>query len=229
MLLNELIEQLVLETILEIRTGFKWNEFKELDNQFRRSNYASQHLKQLGSGSSREVYLLSNRHVLKLARPDAKERGIAQNEAEVDIYTDPRTRPIVAKIHASADDYSWLVSELTRPLKSDEEFEDLTGIDMSEFVKLMNSIEVNGSIEKTIDEYEEALEEASWPGEADRIKDRLEMLKNNETLRATGALISNVFLLPADLSWPGHWGKTPDGRAVMLDYGYTEKVFQDYY
>jgi hypothetical protein len=36
-------------------------------------------------------------------------------------------------------------------------------------------------------------------------------------------------LLPADIDSINHWGKTPDGRCVLLDYGYTEDVHKSHY
>lgn len=242
MYLQKLIEQITLEVILEIRTGFKWSEFKELYNQLSKSNYAKRHLKLLDFGSSREVFLLSNRHVLKLARPVAEERGVAQNEAELNIYTDPKTKPVVAKIYDAADDYTWLVSELVRPLKSNVEFKSLIGVNMADFIRIMDFVKMTGSTEKAIKEYEEAFYEAkflkkykdtfydiNYSDEAKQIEIELELLKNNEFVRATAALVSDVGLVSGDLSFNGHWGKTPDGRVVILDYGFTEKVARQLY
>ena len=36
-------------------------------------------------------------------------------------------------------------------------------------------------------------------------------------------------LVTADLTLIDHWGKTPDQRVVLLDYGYTEDVYAAHY
>ena len=36
-------------------------------------------------------------------------------------------------------------------------------------------------------------------------------------------------LVSTDLAKIGHWGKTADQRVVLLDYGFTDDVRNDYY
>ena len=35
--------------------------------------------------------------------------------------------------------------------------------------------------------------------------------------------------MAGDLKEIDHWGKTPDGRCVLLDYGFTQDVFKSHY
>jgi hypothetical protein len=53
--------------------------------------------------------------LLKIATGDS---GVAQNKAEVDVFTNPKTKQIVATIFDFAKDYSWLSSELVNPFDS---------------------------------------------------------------------------------------------------------------
>jgi hypothetical protein len=46
-----------------------------------------------------------------------------------------------------------------------------------------------------------------------------------ELAEACLALKNRHGLIPADLAKLGHWGVTADGRLVLLDYGWTEKVW----
>jgi len=87
--LKEQIHFMVSQTLLEIRSNFKWSEFKELETPKGMAYYLEKTgTEKLGSGSSRWVYLLSNRYVLKLADPLNPRRGLAQNHAELEVATD---------------------------------------------------------------------------------------------------------------------------------------------
>lgn len=66
-------------------------------------------LKWIGSGSSRDVYLLpSKTKVVKVAQDG---RGIAQNRAEVKIYETIDVAEYVAKIFYVSKSFSWIISE----------------------------------------------------------------------------------------------------------------------
>lgn len=101
---------------------FNMNEFKKLVKRYNTHpdgitgepasspknyfEYASLNLEELGKGSSRIVYLLSAKKVLKIA---LNVKGIAQNEAEIDIYTNPKTKAIIAKIFDYDVDYKYII------------------------------------------------------------------------------------------------------------------------
>ena len=94
--LREAIDYHVSIALSEAKTGFDMRRFKSFEHQEDRVKYANDKLKLLGEGSSRIVFLLSNRYVLKLAYSyDGDAKGRAQNEQEVDVATNPRIKPIV--------------------------------------------------------------------------------------------------------------------------------------
>lgn len=149
--LQEQIDFIVSQVLLEIRSNFKWNEFKKLRNQEARMEYLEKTgTQELGRGSSRAVFLLSNRYVLKMAVPDNLETGKAQNREEVNLATDPDVKPVVTPIFDAAKDYSWVVSEVVREMKSPKEFKELTGLDFYQ----MNSL-----LSRFFDEGHQGLEE----------------------------------------------------------------------
>jgi hypothetical protein len=80
------------------------------------------------------VYAISPKRVIKVALNKA---GLAQNRTEVDVATDPKTRPVIANVFQADDDYKWIVSELVRPI-SVGEFKSLTGIDHGTFRNFIN-------------------------------------------------------------------------------------------
>lgn len=185
---------------------FDLNRFKKLDDLQPMLVYAGHFLDKLGEGSSRAAFLLSGKYVLKIA---LNKKGLAQNNAELEVFTNPKSKSIVAKIYASNDQQQWLIADLVKPVASVEEFEQMCGVSWTVF----SSQIVKGLKEKDV------------PHEASKFV---------KTVLAT-ALENN--LLPGDLAQTrsdsknalGHWGKTPDGRLVLLDYGFTEKVASDHY
>jgi len=110
---------------------FDYGVFKSLKSLPGKIKYAKDNLELLSNeGTSRIVFLLSSKKVLKLCQlslkdPKVKERGIAQNKAEV--KNSSEIASIVTKVFDYAPDYSWIVSEIARPLTSEKEFYHLTG------------------------------------------------------------------------------------------------------
>lgn len=179
-------------------TKFDLKKFKSLDGIQIMNSYAQQLLEKMGQGSSRAAYLLSSKYVLKIA---INNKGLAQNEAEVDVFTNPKSKPVVAKVYASDDEFRWLISDLVNPLKNGDEFTKLTGVDFEEFMDQLNRTIKGGEL----------------PSDAP------------ELLKATLATARQNKLMFGDLEEPGHWGKTPDGRIVLLDYGFTGEVWEKHY
>ena len=105
---------------------FELSTFKSLKTLPRRLKYAKDNLELLSDGgTSRIVFLLSSKKVLKISLlnlrdPKVNKKGIAQNEAEV--RNSQQIPNLVTKVFEYAPDYSWIISELVRPLKSKEEF-----------------------------------------------------------------------------------------------------------
>lgn len=204
-----IIESLLYEKIRSKR--FKMSEFRSLKTHEEILKYAYRNLKEIGQGSSRAVFALSSRFVLKVAM---NKRGIAQNEAELDIYTDPATKSITSKIIEYDNQYNWLISELVRPIINRFEFHDLTGIRWFSFT--------------------EGIEEAVYEGIEEAINFiRSEHItldqKSIEFITAVFTMARNTKILRGDLSRVDHWGKTTNGQVVVLDYGFTENVREKYY
>lgn len=193
--------------------NFDLRVFKGLDSAEAMHEYAGKHLVKLGSGSSRTVYLFSSRFVLKVANVKVRSydmpvaAGMAQNRAEVDVYTNPATKNIVAKVYDFDPEFRWLVSELVRPIESKQEFEALTGTGWREFKNLID------------------YDQGDW---------QLYASENQvpDFARAVKRAMSSNQLHQGDLSCGGcweHFGKTSSGRVVLLDYGATEDVMNVWY
>ena len=216
-LLREFVRQIISEKIRSKKPGFKWKAspsqkfnleyFKSLPNESIMLAYAMNYLERLGEGSSRIAFALTSRKVLKLAM---NPKGIGQNDAEVEVYTDPTSTGTVAKIHDADSSNRWIISDMVRPLSSEKEFEQLTGTSFVDFENdLMDTMSSS----------------ARRSGKAQLRKDASEFTKRVYKMAEKGVKKLKV----GDLIELGHWGKTPDGRVVLLDSGFTEEVQEKYY
>lgn len=168
--------------------------------------YANNRLEQIGKGSAREVYVMSGKHVLKVASSMA---GIAQNKEEVDVYTDPETKPIVAKIFDFDKDFFWISSEMARPFETLRELDYALGLQSTYFDEVV-SWALTGSTREIVRREPEAKGLQEFCDALVAIKERFD-------------------LIGGDLVKPDSWGQAPDGRIVLIDYGATRDVFDKYY
>lgn len=205
LLLKEYVSQLVEKIRSEYIKGgtsvkdggfgnkFNLETFKNMDDLRILNSYANRFLEKLGQGSSRAAYLLSSRHALKIA---VNKRGLAQNKAELSVYTNPQTKPMIASIRDYEDtEYRWLIADVVRPIETEQEFEDITGIQWENFLDSL----IDDDVTQT------------------------------PLSRITRATMDSNDLVSADIQVLDHWGKTADGRIVLLDYGYTDEVYNKYY
>jgi hypothetical protein len=190
----------------------------------------------LGQGSSRAVYALSTGKVLKIAIND---KGMAQNEAERIVWQNPSTRYIGAKVFESDPDNHWSVMEIAKiyengtQLKLDlgipRELAELWGYDItSAAFDLTKLYDLDRSIEEVIE-----VRFRRDPENKKAIEDLRKFLEDPpKSMLALVDLIHNAptdqALQPGDIV-PDHFGRTADGRPVLIDYGFTTGVAEEYY
>jgi hypothetical protein len=192
-------EHLVVEKIRS--KTFSIKKLKELTGEEEVLSYIeSCDLQWLKAGSSRTVYVLSSKWVLKIAMND---KGLAQNIAEKSLYNNAVMRPFITAIKDSDPDNRWLIAELVRPLKNYGEFEKLSGVEYRIFEKILESYD------------EPDLSELSG--------------KQLEWMDGVLKMIHHADVAVGDLFDLNHWGKTNDGRMVLLDYGLTRDVLRKHY
>lgn len=240
-LFKEFINYQVASVLLEIRGNFKWPEFKNLQTLDQQLQYAQNNLQELGRGSSRAAFLLSNRYVLKIALPSAVEKGIGQNKGEVAVFTNTASKDLVTKIYDFDPKGHWIVSEIARPITNPEEFQQLTGIPWQEFVsvntnwdqiddevqELQNAIKIwTRKVNVTQQQNnQEALQAASQ--KLQNLQNKLQSLQstvNNPFLLKVRNLYKQANLVGGDILELDHWGKTADGNIVLIDYGFTRDL-----
>lgn len=262
--------------------------FQTLDQMYAKNyrsvdaeNYVSQYFKPdtfMGQGSSRLVYRLDSKKVLKLAHDQKKDigAGIEQNQLEAKISSQfPNVLSKVFRIHPKG---YYLVSELVRPVKNWDEITNYFGIDIKNILvgrSLPDKIKANikqiisdGLVEKKINyftfsslelEIMTFIENKSFLTHylEDWLRNRkmtvnLEIVNKiqyelNELIhfertgesRGTKQLMKTIqgkqiveiskILSYGDLLELDHWGKTADGKIVLLDYGFDENIAKQYY
>lgn len=230
--LTKLIDSCVRESLTlqeKIRSDtFDLAVFKGLKSHTGRLKYVRDNLAPLApmdAGSSRAVFLLSSRKVLKIAllnikKPEAFKRGVAQNKAEVENAS--LIPNLVTKVFDQAPDYTWIVSELVKPLTNDSQFPSLVGFHFGTLMMFFhdaykdrfNVDQFQARFKGTKSVFDDIQRMREWPA----FKDVLTTLKNPEK-----------GLHPGDFSVLDHWGKTADGRVVLLDSGATYEVLSAHY
>jgi hypothetical protein len=206
---------------------FDWNEFKNLNSANEMNEYAGDKLKKLGQGSSRACYLLSGSKVLKIAisfRGRENGAGTAQNRAEVDMYTNPKTKQICTKIFDTDHEFRWILSELVRPINNNHEFESLAGVSMNLFGTLAQFILADGLSSKRaydlfVEEFHFYRSEPITDQDKESCKSAIKIL---EKLKGFGLEYEDLVVLE-------HWGKSASGNLVLLDYGLTTGIYKEFY
>jgi hypothetical protein len=187
-----------------------------------------------GKGSSRVVFGVSPEKVIKVAHDLDKDiaAGIEQNAAEVDVFTNPATKNIVAKVFDYHPDFLWIISERIEQFQDPVQYTNETGLSSSFVIQFLMQIKLYGEqngFEKLKEEYE------SVKGST-RLRDK-NFVKNFESAfygngkeffnKLKDVMLKND-LMPKDFGYE-HFGKTADGDVVLLDYGFTGAVQSNFY
>lgn len=109
---------------------FSYEELNRFDSFDDKVQYCESHLTNVGNGSSRAVFKLDDKKVLKVAKD---EKGVAQNKHEATAVS----LSIFAKVFNVADDHSWIEMEAaTIPTK--EDINRVFGIDYEDFCSIVS-------------------------------------------------------------------------------------------
>lgn len=226
-MLNNLREVFLRETMEEMAypDSWSWETFKSLKNFNQRKQYCDTHLEYLGSGSGRIAYLVDDDKVLKLAK---NKKGKAQNEAEVRFFNDGYVAEsygseYLARVFEYDEDGLWMEMELVSKIKkSDFEVEFGVSIDDFDHAAIMISFQhrhlsVFRNLKSWIfDEFNNGDLEESNP-------------KLYSLLSLCQTMEGDFGYMVGDLSRISSFGRAKDGRIVIVDYGLTWDIYQNYY
>lgn len=191
-------------------SSFKKDEFEKISSFQGKLNYAVTHLKRIATGSGRAVFVVDNTKALKIAK---NKKGLAQNSVEAEGYI--QNYDIVTRTFDKDDNDFWIEAELAKKLKPTR-FKELTGV----------SIEDTASYTR----YSESIHRGRKP--IFGIPDNLESLQNNEFLIDLLSLMFDYDMPAGDLGRLSSYGEVVrDGKpkVVLVDYGLTNTVYDDFY
>lgn len=184
--------------------------FSSLKTKKERFDYANKHLKKIGCGSSRCAFFVDDQKVLKIAKQGGNwNKGIAQNETEVDISN---YSPIVAQVMDYDESYRWIEAEKAVPFKNNkasrEKFRQMTGFDFS---------------------YIENLNFYNWNLPDSDVEDSFSA--NLHDLIGTYGLHTHGDI-SMDYKIINHYGtviRNGSEELVLIDYGLTPSIYKEFY
>ena len=210
--LRKIIKEIIEEFLDEkYPVDFSFNELKDIRSYAGKLKYAQKFLKKLASGSARVVYKVDDVKVLKIAK---NKKGLAQNQVEAQGYL--QKFDIVAKIFDTDDDDYWIEMEYAKKI-TPSVFRNLTGVDLKE----LNSFLLLTRMEE------------KFPQHGYRVgANRREKMESIEFVNQLMKFIKENNMETGDFGRISSWGKVIRNgyeQIVLVDYGLTNSVYEDYY
>lgn len=197
---------------VERRAPFNFADLGKQESYMAMVEYAARNLKSIGHGSSRITFDLKDGWVLKVAMNPS---GQAQNNAEATVCSADPQMSYFTKIDLAKSDKNrrWLVSEYANPIDKTGSAEQLwlqhTGLSWQQYM--------------------DALEGLSRPN-ADPVKvQTAQTAMKNPWFSKLIEIVKTCKYQHGDLSKQDSWGVTKADKLVILDSGFTESVYNNYY
>lgn len=196
-------------------TNFVMDEFKQLTSFNARIKYCQERLRRISSGSSRIVYQIDDTKVLKLAR---NKKGLAQNEVEE--RNSGGDYP-TAEIFDYDENGLWNEMELATPL-NEKIFLEITGFNWRDYVAVVNNYgnevgDVNKRSGRKIP-VDQSIVEAMWEDDG-FVREMLTYIGD------LGQGVGDLMKLNSYGVVNRDYGKD----IVIIDYGLTDDVYDNYY
>jgi len=191
-------------------SDFDMEYFKTLPSYKSRLEYANNKLTKLGSGSSRTVYAIDDKKVLKVAK---NAKGIAQNEKEYDLgHNDYYIQDLVADVFDAHPQYQWI--EMQRAYKVNKQtFKKITGVDIDDMGRYL------------LDRYD--IEKRRRRGYSQSVE-IVDEMHNNEFVANIFDIMMSYNMPPGDLSKLSSYGVI-DNNIILVDFGFNEDIAKSHY
>jgi hypothetical protein len=176
------------------------------------TNYANKKFPLIGFGSSRRVYDIDGKKVLKIAYNVA---GIAQNFMEARIQN---SSDYFAKVYDMHPGSFWIISEKVEKLNPND-FEIITGVPynvMKQFIS--QGPDDRLSVAKMT------------PETANELANKFNIKPNGiKFLNEISKMRGQFDLIFGDTFNPDHWGINQDGKIKIYDFGLDRTVYDNFY
>jgi hypothetical protein len=229
--MKEFIRKLLKESILDeadYPNTFNIEEFKGKQTFKDRIKYIEERLTKLGAGSSRIVYQIDPKTVLKLAK---NKKGVAQNKVEIEYSHYGDLSHLFAEVFEYDSDGLWVEMELASKV-TNSNFKTITGID---FKTDKTTKRTSNPPEKA--SYVEALQyyyyENVKPGKNPYgLPEGYKELWEDEFMYDAFSFVGNYRPPLGDLLRLSTYGvvkRNGQDSIVMIDYGLDEDVYSTHY
>lgn len=235
-----------------------WNLSDEEKFSHPEIKYAAQTLPVLGKGSSRITFAYSGGKALKIATSSA---GLAQNKTEVDNWRIAQKQgfsDLVTTIYAVDSNNKWLIAEIVKELKSDQDIFSAFGITILIFAIVLKRLKHRSTVDAALKQTVHDIENLVKAKEKD-IKWFIDIQSNEELLEKSekelAELKENLIMVKkihgnpklinfltnlvnfqkatetpwGDLQNTEHYGRNVQGQIKLLDYGLTREILQKHY
>lgn len=191
-----------------------WNieYFKSLKTFKDRINYCQEHLKRISSGTSRIVYMIDEQKVLKLAK---NNKGILQNEIEIEHSGYYDLEDIVAKVFEYHDKGLWVEMELARKL-TPKKFMEIMGFAFDDYAITLRIVD---------DEYKGKKSYLSKPKDYEAIIDHSFVNDVTSYMHGYDSPVGDL----ARMTSYGVVNRNGKDVVVLIDYGLTWDIYNTYY
>ena len=195
-------------------SSFDMEEFEKLTSFNKRIKYCEEHLKRISSGSSRIVYQIDNKKVLKLSK---NKKGLAQTEVEVEYSGYYDISDIVAQVFNYDTNYLWIEMELARKLRP-VDFKRITGFNWKDYQNAIHNHGINsGNARGNKQDVDKSTVEDMW---------------EDEFVYSMFDFIGSYGVPTGDLTRLSSYGivsRDGEDMVVLIDYGLTHDVYGSYY
>jgi hypothetical protein len=204
----------IIQKELEEDYPINWNveDFKKLNSFNKRIQYCEEKLTRISSGSSRIVYKIDESKVLKLAK---NQKGIAQNEAEIDFSNDYMWDGITAEIFNHDENSLWVEMELARKV-TPTIWMNIVGIPLNDMMDCVRYME----------------NQKTGPYSKRQPPPMLDDAYENEFTSTILDLIGNYDIPSGDFGKYSTYGvvnRKGEDDIVIIDYGLTTDVMNKHY
>lgn len=181
----------------------KLKELSKINSFAGRIRFCDANFVKLKAGSSRIAYAYTSDLVIKLAK---NEKGIAQNSVEADGFIQQHYKDLVANVLDSDPNNYWLVAEKAVKI-TPSQFKHLAGFSILNMYHYLLS---------------------KFENRKNMIVDEFDKINESEMVHELMDLMANFSMPSGDMGRVSSWGKVRD-RLVLIDYGLTDEIKNEYY
>jgi len=217
-LLEHLLNEQLHEDVDEIAAypeGFDIKQFTNLPSMAAKTRYLKQHnLDKLGVGSARAVFVADPNTVIKVAK---NAKGLAQNEAEIDISNNTDDEAPIAKVKDFDENYAYIEAERARRANP-KDFENIVGFKMND---IMSSIQIWF--------HEQRPDARPWMATKPK---NYKQIVDSSFLQELTEILGNFDIAAGDMSRISSWGvvnREGKEHLVLIDYGATMDIIKRLY